>query len=300
MANEFEIIDINEENYPFLLKEISNPPKQIYVRGAIPDLRLPAVAIVGTRKATTAGIGIAEEVAADLAGRGITIISGLAMGIDTAAHRGALGARGRTIAVLGNGISEIYPAQNERLAEKILETGGAIISEYPPGEPSFKGNFIHRNRIISGLSVAVVIIEAPLRSGALNTAGFAALQGRSVFVIPGPVTHPNYIGSHALIRDGATLATGAADILEDLGLIGEEAGIRWPADGIEEISIQPELSDYESLILEVIKTAGRPLEVDRIAPLANLEAQAVNQTLTGLLLKGLIREANGKYEISYR
>ncbi|MDP2650618.1 MAG: DNA-processing protein DprA, partial [bacterium] len=251
MANEFKVIDIKEEDYPFLLKEIPNPPKQIYVRGVVPDLRLPAVAIVGTRKATTAGIGIAEGVAADLASRGITIISGLAMGIDTAAHRGALGVRGRTVAVLGNGISEIYPAQNERLAEEILETGGAIISEYPPGEPSFRGNFIHRNRIISGLSVAVVIIEAPLRSGALSTAGFAAEQGRNVFVVPGPVTHPNYVGSHALIRDGATLATGAADILEDLGLLGGEAEIRRLAEGIEEISIQPELSDYESLILEV-------------------------------------------------
>ena len=300
MANEFEVINIKEKAYPFFLGEIPNPPKQIYVRGVVPDSQLPAIAIVGTRKATTAGIRIAEEVAAGLASRGITIISGLAMGIDTAAHRGALGVRGRTVAVLGNGISEIYPAQNERLAEEILEAGGAIISEYPPGEPSFRGNFIHRNRIISGLSVAVVVIEAPLRSGALNTAGFAAEQGRSVFVVPGPITHPNYVGSHALIRDGAILATGAADILEDLGLPGEEAKIRRLAEGIGEISIQPELSDYESLILEVIKTAGRPLEVDRIAPLANLEAQAVNQSLTGLLLKGLIREANGKYEISYR
>ncbi len=296
MAN-FEVIDIKEEGYPLLLKEIPNPPKQIYVRGAVPNLRLPAIAIVGTRKATTAGIGIAEEMAAELARQGLIIISGLAMGIDAAAHRGALGARGRTVAVLGNGINEIYPAQNERVAEEILKTGGAIISEYPPGEPSFKQNFIHRNRIISGLSVAVVVIEAPFRSGALATAGFAAEQGRSVFVVPGPVTHPNYVGSHALIRDGATLATKAKDILEDLGLLSEKAS---EEIGISKISIQPELSDYESLIWEVIKTAGRPLEVDRIAPLANLEAQAVNQALTGLLLKGLIREANGKYEASYR
>lgn len=295
MAN-FRVIDIGEEDYPLLLKEIPNPPKQIYVRGVVSDLQLPAIAIVGTRKATTAGIGIAEEMAAKLASRGIIIISGLAMGIDTAAHRGALGALGKTVAVLGNGISEIYPAQNERVAEEILKAGGAIISEYPPGEPSFRQNFIHRNRIISGLSVAVVVIEAPIRSGALATAGFAAEQGRSVFVIPGPVTHPNYVGSHTLIRDGATLATGVSDILEDLGLLREEAAREM---GIGEIPIQPELSVHESLILEVIKTAGRPLEVDRIAPLADLEAQAVNQALTGLLLKGLIREVNGKYEVSY-
>lgn len=294
MANEFKVIDIKEENYPPLLKEIPNPPKQIYVRGALPEPQLPAIAIVGTRKATAAGIRIAEEMAAELAGRGIIIISGLAMGIDTAAHRGALGARGKTVAVLGNGISEIYPAQNERVADEILTTGGAIISEYPPGEPSFRQNFIHRNRIISGLSVAVVVIEAPLRSGALATAGFAAEQGRSVFVIPGPVTHPNYVGSHALIRDGAILTTGTTDILEDLGLL-QESGSQ--ETGARALPFQAELTTHESLILEVIKTAGRPLEVDRIAPLANLEAQAVNQTLTGLLLKGLIREANGKYDV---
>lgn len=293
----FEVIDIKEESYPLLLKVIPNPPKQIYVRGAVPNLRLPAIAIVGTRKATTAGIGITEEIAAELARQGLIIISGLAMGIDTAAHRGALGARGRTVAVLGNGISEIYPAQNERVAEEILKTGGAIVSEYPPGEPSFKQNFIHRNRIISGLSVAVVVIEAPLRSGALATAGFAAEQGRSVFVVPGPVTHPNYVGSHALIRDGATLATKAKDILEDLGLL-QEAGNQ--ETGTRELQFQVELTNQESLVLEVIKNAGRPLEVDRIAPLANLEAQAVNQSLTGLLLNGLIREANGKYEAGYR
>jgi len=297
VANKFKVIDIKEETYPLLLKEIPNPPKQIYVRGVVPDLRLPAIAIVGTRKATTAGIGVAEEMAAELASRGIIIISGLAMGIDTAAHRGVLGVRGRTVAVLGNGISEIYPAQNERVAEEILKTGGAIISEYPPGEPSFRQNFIHRNRIISGLSVAVVVIEAPLRSGALATAGFAAEQGRSVFVVPGPVTHSNYVGSHALIRDGATLTTKAADILEDLGL-SQEAGNQ--ETGIRELSFQAELTNQESLVLEVIKTAGRPLEVDRITSLANLEAQVVNQTLTGLSLKGLIREANGKYEASYR
>lgn len=296
MAN-FKVIGLEEEEYPFLLKEIPNAPKQIYVRGVLPESQLPAIAIVGTRKATTAGIGIAEEVAAGLARYGLIIVSGLAMGIDTAAHRGALNAGGRTVAVLGNGINEIYPAQNERLAQEILKTGGAIISEYPPDEPSFRGNFIHRNRIISGLSVAVVIIEAPLRSGALATAGFAAEQGRSVFVIPGPVTHPNYVGSHALIRDGAILATKAADILGDLGLL-QEAGNR--ETGVRELPFQVELTNQESLILEIIKTAGKPLEVDRIAPLAKLEAQAVNAVLTNLILKGLVREVGGKYEISYR
>jgi len=293
----FQTITLKDEGYPSLLKEIANPPKQIYIRGMLPKAATPAIAIVGTRKATTAGVGMAEEIAATLAGAGIVIVSGLAMGIDAAAHRGALSVGGKTVAVLGNGINEIYPAQNEKLAEGILEAGGAIISEYPPGEPSFKQNFIHRNRIISGFSVAVVIVEAPAKSGSLTTAGFAAEQGRSVFVLPGPVTHPNYVGSHALIRDGAILATKAEDVLEDLGLLqgieGEELGTRID-------NFQIELNDKENLILRILKEAGRPLEVDRIVSLTKLEPQAINQALTGLMLKGLTRETNGKYEISYR
>ena len=293
----FQTITLKDEGYPSLLKEIANPPKQIYIRGMLPKAGTPAIAIVGTRKATTAGVGMAEEIAATLAGAGIVIVSGLAMGIDAAAHRGALSVGGKTVAVLGNGINEIYPAQNEKLAEGILEAGGAIISEYPPGEPSFKQNFIHRNRIISGFSVAVVIVEAPAKSGSLTTAGFAAEQGRSVFVLPGPVTHPNYVGSHALIRDGAILATKAEDVLEDLGLLqgieGEELGTRID-------NFQIELNDKENLILRILKEAGRPLEVDRIVSLTKLEPQAINQALTGLMLKGLTRETNGKYEISYR
>lgn len=293
----FKTINLGETEYPSLLATIPSPPKQIYIRGALPPLEAPAVAIVGTRKATMAGIGIAEEIARELAGEGIIIVSGLAMGIDAAAHRGALEAHGKTIAVLGNGINEVYPAQNERLAEEILGTGGAIISEYPPDEPSFRGNFIARNRIISGLSVAVVVVEAPARSGALATAGFAAEQGRNVFVIPGPTTHPNYIGSHELIRDGATLAAKAKDILEDLGLV-KEARITNHESSIERAQSQLDLN--ESLILEAVRSAGRAIEVDRIATAANLTPQAVNTALTGLLLKGLIRESAGKYEADYR
>ncbi|MBI2594658.1 MAG: DNA-protecting protein DprA [Candidatus Colwellbacteria bacterium] len=306
---EFKTINFGDANYPALLREIPNPPKQIYVRGTLPDQQLPLIAIVGTRKATVAGLGIAEETAGKLARQGLIIVSGLAMGIDTAAHRGALGAGGKTVAVLGNGVDEIYPAQNENLAKEILETGGAIVSEYPPGEPSFRGNFIQRNRIISGLSVAVVIVEAPMRSGALSTAGFAAEQGRSVFIIPGPVTHPNYVGSHGLIRDGAILATGANNILEDLGLLQEARlspetakALTGRQDsggqaGIRELPFQAELTNQESLIFEAIKTAGEPIHVDRITSIAKLEAQVVNVVLTTLILKGLVKEVDGKYQV---
>ncbi len=293
---EFRTIHLGDADYPILLREIANAPKEVHVRGDLPDSRLPAIAIVGTRKATSTGVKIAEEVAAELAKRGLIIISGLAMGIDSAAHRGALSADGKTVAVLGNGIDEIYPAQNENLAKKILETGGAIISEYSPGEPSFKQNFIHRNRIISGLSVAVVVIEAPEKSGALATAGFAAEQGRNVFVVPGPVSHPNYIGSHKLIRDGAVLATGASDVLEDLGL-PQELGSRKQETGIAELPFPGELNSNELSILEIIKTAGEPIHVDRIASTLKLTPQAVNAALTSLILKGAVREVEGKYEV---
>ena len=293
---EFKTIGIENADYPVLLREIPNAPAEIHVRGALPAAQSPAIAVVGTRKATSAGVKIAEEMGMRLARQGLIVVSGLAMGIDAAAHQGALAGGGKTIAVLGNGIDEIYPAQNERLAERILTTGGAIISEYPPGEPSFKGNFIYRNRIISGLSVAVVVVEAPMKSGALATAGFAAEQGRSVFVIPGPITHPNYVGSHGLIRDGAILVTGASDIMGDLGL-ASDAGTR--EIGQRELPFQGELNSNESSILEVIKTSGEPVHVDRIAATLKLTPQQVNQALTGLLINGLIKETNGKYEISY-
>ena len=280
-------------------------PQSLYVEGQPHALnlleRLPehGLAIVGTRYPQSRSRDFTQRLIRDLRGSDLIIISGLALGIDAAAHRGALAGGGRTIAVLGNGIDEIYPAQNEKLANEILNTGGAIVSEYGPGEPSFRQNFIHRNRIISGLSVAVVVVEAPMKSGALATAGFAAEQGRSVFVVPGPVTHPNYIGSHGLVRDGAILVTKARDILEDLGLL-QETEMRKQETGIRELPPQLNLDTHESLILEVIKNTGEPIYVDRIASIAKLEAQVVNQSLTGLLLKGLIRETNGRYEVGYR
>src|SRR3989344_1661524 len=165
------------KNLPRMLKEISGPPDKLFVMGELPDENVPLIAIVGTRKATTHGLSTAAKLAEELSRAGIAVVSGLAMGIDTAAHTGALKGGSPTLAVLGNGLPKIYPAQNENLAKKIIEQGGAVVSEYETGTPSYKDNFIQRNRIISGLSLAVVVIEAPARSGALATAGFAARQG---------------------------------------------------------------------------------------------------------------------------
>ena len=288
---EIKIIDF--ERFPKILKEIPDPPRRLFVAGSLREDNETMIAIVGTRKASAHGIKIAETFARELSAMGFAVVSGLAMGIDTAAHRGALSGGGKTIAVLGNGLDKIYPAQNENLAQKIINQGGGIVSEYESGTPSYKHNFIQRNRIISGLASAVVIIEAPLRSGALATAGFAATQGREVFVIPGPVNHPNYGGSHALLRDGARLVTSPQDIIEDLGL----KNLFGPGIQKTENSLTRQLNNEEMLILNKIKDYNSPLNVDKIIKLTKLEPQIVNQTLASLAIRGLIQEAGGSYTI---
>ncbi|MEK7195677.1 MAG: DNA-processing protein DprA [Patescibacteria group bacterium] len=268
------------------LRQIPDAPSKIFIRGELFTNDEPAIAIVGTRKATAQGLRMAREIAGELSNKGIIIVSGLAMGIDTAAHEGALSVGGKTVAVLGNGLDKIYPAQNQNLAEEILNKGGAIVSEYEAGTPSFKQNFIQRNRIISGLSLAVIVVEAPERSGALATAGFAARQGREVFVTPGEFNNYNYMGSHILVREGARLVASVKDIIEDLGL--EDLGSVLKKENINEV---------ENLILKVITDAGSHLEVDKIIQLTKLDAQKVNQNLASLLIKGFLEEAGGRYTI---
>lgn len=288
---EIKIIDF--ECFPKILKEIPDPPRRLFVAGNQCEDNEIMIAIVGTRKASAHGIKIAETFARELSAMGFVVVSGLAMGIDTAAHRGALSSGSRTVAILGNGLDKIYPAQNENLAQKIINQGGGIVSEYESNTPSYKHNFIQRNRIISGLSSAVVIIEAPLRSGALATASFAAAQGREVFVIPGPVSHPNYAGSHALLRDGARLVTSPQDIIEDLGL----NNLFEPRTRKNEDLLTRQLNDEELLVLSKIKDHNSPLNVDKIIELVKLEPQIVNQTLASLIIRGFIQEAGGNYTI---
>lgn len=287
MAQGIKVVGLEDKDYPGLLREIADPPKQLFVRGNQKIFKSIAIAIVGTRKSTSLGEKNAHDISRDLGSSGITIISGLALGIDSAAHGGALSAKAKTIAVLGNGVDKIYPAQNENLGNRILAEGGALISEYEPGTPSYKDNFIRRNRIVSGLSKAVVIIEAPERSGALATANFAAEQGRTVFVVPGPINNPNYVGSHALIRDGATLVTSAEEILEDLGIEKLSDSVKSTIN----------LETNEKIIFEVLKKSGLPLAIDQIIELTKLEAQVVNQTLAILIIKNIVKETESGYTI---
>lgn len=282
-----------DETFPLFLREIPAPPFGIYVKGAL-IFDPPTVAIVGTRRATNEGRRLSEQFGADLARRGITIVSGLALGIDGAAHRGALSAgsepnqKGKTIAVLPSGLDYIYPSSHTRLAQEIVACGGALVSEYPFQTPAFPNHFLERNRIISGLCLGTLVIEAPDDSGALVTAKCAVDQNRDVFVVPGPLTHPNYRGSHRLVQQGAALVTSADDICEQLNL---------PIAAVSAPQTAHHFSPEEQLIVASVTAAGAPLTIDKISEITQLEPHVVMQTITLLTVHGMIKEDSGRYYI---
>jgi DNA processing protein len=210
------IIGLDDPSYPPLLRQIYDPPVALYVRGEASILAQPGIAIVGTRHPTPYGIGMAERLACDLAARGLIIFSGLARGIDSASHRGAVNAKGKTVAVLGTGVDVIYPRENNRLAESILSLGGAIVSEFPLGTFAAPQNFPIRNRIISGLSLGVLVVEAGEYSGTRITARNALEQNRELFAVPGNVTNKNSWGPNTLIKQGAKLTATWEDVFEEL------------------------------------------------------------------------------------
>ncbi len=275
----------DEPEFPRVLKEIPLPPLAIYLKGNLPAGET-TVSVVGTRKATPEGEEIAYDFSRVLASRGINIVSGLAMGIDSAAHKGAL-KTGRTYAVLGTGVDNPYPHLNKKLAEDILAKGGGLISEYPPGSVAFPSRFLERNRIVSGLSQAVVLIEAPKRSGSLATARFALEQNRDIFVVPGPAGHTNYRGSHSLIRAGARLVSSPEELLEDLGLNAKNESINLPMENIPE----------ENVILELVRSNGT-LAIDEIIELAKLDTSLALRAVSGLVLAGKLKEKPNGYQIS--
>jgi len=273
-------------DYPRLLAEISGRPPVIYLRGELTPTDESSVAIVGTRRATAYGRQAAERIAAELAAAGVTVVSGLARGVDAAAHRAVLEAGGRTIAVLGSGPDVIYPAEHRRLAEQVIASG-AIISEQRPGAKPDAQNFPARNRIISGLSIGVVVIEAPVRSGALITASFAADQGRDVFVVPGSVFAPSSEGTNALLRDGARLVRDGADILEDLSL-----GVRR-----ETAALQRELPLDAAELRLLAAVGGEARHIDELAEAAGLGAAETGALLLTLELKGLVRNHGAQFYV---
>ena len=287
MAREnIEIITILDENYPKLLKEIYDPPYIMYLKGVLkPEEDEFSLAIVGTRRLSPYGYQATEKIAYDLAQTGITIVSGLAQGIDTLAHLGAVKQKKRTIAVLGSslGKDDIFPPVNRKLAEMIIQEGGAILSEYPLGAPALPHHFPFRNRIVSGISLGVLVIEAPEKSGALLTARHALEQNREVFALPGSIFSQNSLGPNNLIKMGAKLVTGAQDILEELNL----------KNLVQNIETRQILADTkeEQLILDVL--SHEPLPIDKIGELTKLETSLINSTLSLMEMKGKVRNSGG-------
>lgn len=297
-AQGITVLTWEDESYPRRLKEVDQSPPVLYLRGDLRPEDEWAVAIVGTRRITGYGKQVAEELACELARHGVTVVSGLARGVDAVAHRAALNAGGRSIAILGSGVDRIYPPENQRLAEQIIGRG-ALISDYPPGTPPEATNFPPRNRIISGISMAVVVIEAGHTSGALITAAFAADQGREVFAVPGNINAPQSKGTNRLIQDGARPLLMAKDVMEalELTMVTEHrtARVVLPADAIE-------AQLYQAIGHEQV-------HIDELRARTDLPIEKVTATLALMELKGLVRqvggmnymavrEANADYEVS--
>ena len=269
----------DSSDYPVNLRNIDQPPPVIYARGRLTSQDEWAVALVGTRRASAYGREVAQVLATELAHNGITVVSGLALGIDTVAHRATVEAGGRTLAILGSGIDQLYPPQNRGLAEAIAGQG-ALLSDYPVGTRPEAGNFPPRNRIISGLSRGVVIVEASDKSGALITARFAAEQGREVFAVPGSILHPGSAGCNALIRDGATPLLSVDELLEALNLtqLTEKIDVR------QSVPADPQ----EQKILTWL--SAQPCHIDDVVRASALEPAQVSSLLAVMELKGLVRQ----------
>ncbi|MEZ5626956.1 MAG: DNA-processing protein DprA [Rhodocyclaceae bacterium] len=286
------LLTLADAAYPPRLLEIPDPPTLLYVKGDVGLLNRPGLAIVGARSATPQGESNAAAFAGALAGSGLTIISGLALGIDAAAHGGALDAGGATLAVIGTGADRIYPARNQALARRIVEHG-AIVTEFPLGTPVAAHNFPRRNRIISGLAQGVLVVEAALNSGSLITARLASEQGREVFAIPGSIHSPQSKGCHRLIRDGAKLVETAEDILEEAVFAGYDAPAPSPPPATD---ATPTGTDPDSARL-LAALGHDPVSLDTLAARTGLTADALYAILLSLELDGqLARLPGGRFQ----
>lgn len=277
----------DDEHYPPSLRNLADAPPVLYVKGQITQSDMVAIGIVGTRNATIYGREVAEMLATDLVRNGITVVSGLARGIDGTAHKAAIDAGGRTLAVMGSGVDVIYPPEHRKLAQQIAEHG-ALISDYPPGTQPEATNFPPRNRIISGLSLGVVVVEADEKSGALITTQFAAEHGREVFAVPGNIFSKTSRGTNKLIQNGAKTVLSVNDILEELNLGMVTSQLEF------QMSAPSDLTDLESLLLS--KLSHEPITTDELIRQVNQPTGEVTTTLMMLELKGIIRGAgNNNY-----
>jgi DNA processing protein len=289
-----DILLEGRDGYPPLLSRIDDPPGLLFVRGTLLPQDSLSVAIVGARHATAYGLKVAEQLGAGLARAGYTVVSGLARGIDAAAHRGAMKAGGRTIAVLGSGVLNVYPPEHADLAREVIDSG-ALISELPPLTEPNVGTFPQRNRIVSGLSLGVVVVQAADRSGALITSRLATEQGREVFAVPGPIDCRMSRGCHGLIRDGAKLVASVDDILEEFGPLFETATT---AEGrTVKSAAELQLGDIEQRVLDACDSlaegAAKPVSIDDVVDASGLTASQVLATIGVLEMRRLIRRLPG-------
>lgn len=281
------ILTLADDAYPRMLREITSPPPVLYIKGKLTEDDETAIGVVGTRRATRYGRDMTHRLSTGLAQAGVTIISGLARGIDGIAHAAALDNGGRTLAVLGCGVDQLYPPEHRKLSERIMERG-ALVSEFPLGTRPEARNFPVRNRLISGLSLGVLVIEAPRRSGALITSSFAADQGRTVFAVPGSALSPASEGTLQLLRDGAVLAVEAADILQELNLERRQAAA-------ETRRLLPEASSDERQVLELLQ--GEARHIDEIAIDTGINISQLSAMLLQMQLKGMVRDAGGQHYV---
>jgi DNA processing protein len=274
-------ISPDQSKYLQILDSIAKKPKQLYYTGKLPETRRPTVAIVGTRKPTSYGREVTARFAEELARKGVVVASGLALGVDAIAHTAAIEAGGTTLAILGNGLPAIYPAANHALAKRIIDAGGAILTEYDEGVEARSHQFLERNRIVSGLADAIIITEAAQRSGTLNTAAHALEQGKEVFVVPGNITSAMSLGCNALIRQGATPLTSSDDVLEAIApeLLSGQASLFRSSDPLQQ------------KIIDLINSGIR--NGDELQAAANCSATEFSTALTMLEINGAIRALGG-------
>jgi DNA processing protein len=285
------IVTLHDSRYPELLKQIADPPSLLFVQGDVDLLSQWQIALVGSRNPSASGRDTAYEFGRYLAQGGITICSGLAMGIDAAAHKGALAVEGKTVAVIGTGLDRVYPAKHRELAHEIASTG-AIVSEFALGTEPRAENFPRRNRIISGLSLGTLVVEAALQSGSLITARMAMEQGREVFAIPGSIHNPLARGCHQLIRQGAKLVENANDILEELGALAGVQSVENTDEPEQELSENTD-DDYQVLLNHL---GYDPIQIDKLIERCGLTADAVSSMLLLLELQGKVESfAGGRY-----
>ncbi|NPV28191.1 MAG: DNA-protecting protein DprA [Firmicutes bacterium] len=290
LKKEIKLILLGDLEYPSYLAEIPDPPVVLYYQGKLPPRALPLLAIVGARRATPYGLAVAKKLAQELAEAGWGIVSGMARGIDAAAHSGALAGNGYTLAILGCGVDVCYPRENQKLKEQILATG-CILSEFPPGTAPQPHYFPVRNRLVSGCSLGTLVVEAGDKSGALITAGFALEQGRDVFAVPGPVTSTRSKGTHSLIKQGAKLVETVEDILVEFPYLN------FPKQQTKEAPRKAaELTPEEAGLLKFLSL--EPVHIDQLARLTRLSVSVVSGLLTLLEIKGLVKQMPGHFFVS--